>query len=86
MQGLKFSEVSKIKKIVTVGYVEYSIPEYYTQQYNLFAEEIALLFEGFQNAGNYTATFDGTEIAGCMYVYQLRGNKFIETKKLVLLK
>jgi hypothetical protein len=54
--------------------------------YNLLGEEVATLFEGVRNIGNYTATFDGTKLASGVYVYQLHANNFTDTKKLLLLK
>ncbi|MCK4297304.1 MAG: endo-1,4-beta-xylanase [Candidatus Marinimicrobia bacterium] len=62
--------------------------------YNLLGKEVATLFEGVQLAGDYVASFDGSGLAGGVYLYQMKArqinarqaNNFVETKKFVLLK
>ena len=69
--------------------IKYSIPEdsYISLKvYNLLGEEVAILFEGNQEAGYHVATFDGRGLAGEVYYYRLKSDNFDETKKLVLLK
>ena len=69
--------------------IRYSVPkESYTsiKVYNLLGEEIAVLFEGYQKAGKFTATFDGIGFTSGVYFYQIQAENFIDTKKLVLLK
>jgi len=69
--------------------IRYSVPkESYTsiKVYNLLGEEIAVLFEGYQKAGNFTATFDGIGLTSGVYFYQIQAENFIDTKKLILLK
>jgi len=69
--------------------ISYSVPQsgYLSLKvYNLLGEEIATLFEGFQPAGNYVATFDGNRLASGVYLYQLKAANFVETKKLILSK
>ncbi len=69
--------------------IAYSVPKsgYISLKvYNLLGQEVATLFEGVRHAGNYVVTFDGRELSGGVYLYQLKANKFIETKKLILLK
>jgi len=36
--------------------------------------------------GRYTATFDASKLASGMYVYQIKTNDFMATKKMLLLK
>jgi hypothetical protein len=54
--------------------------------YNLLGQEVAILFEGVRQAGNYQATFDGSRLASGIYLCRMKANHFVETKKLVLLK
>jgi hypothetical protein len=59
--------------------------------YNLLGQEVATLFEGIRQPGNYEATFDGSDLASGVYLYRLSANhngatNFSETMKLVLLK
>lgn len=75
-----FNPTTQIKySIPHTGYISLKV-------YNLLGEEIATLFEGIRQAGNYVATFDGSKCASGVYFYRLRSGNFVETKKLVLLK
>ena len=67
----------------------YSVPQSGTitlKVYNLLGVEVATIFSGAREAGNYTALFDGKELASGMYLYRLQANNFVETKKFLLLK
>jgi hypothetical protein len=54
--------------------------------YDVLGKEIAVLVNEYKNAGNYSTTFDASDLASGVYVYQLHVNDFVATKKLVLLK
>jgi alpha-L-fucosidase 2 len=54
--------------------------------YNLLGQEVASLFEGIQQAGNYTATFDGSGLSSGLYLYRMTAENFTDAKKAVLLK
>ncbi|MEJ2627488.1 MAG: carbohydrate binding domain-containing protein, partial [bacterium] len=69
--------------------IRYSVPRraYITLKvFNLQGEEVAILFQGFRPAGDYLASFEGTAFASGIYFYQLKANKFVKTKRLLLLK
>jgi endo-1,4-beta-xylanase len=69
--------------------IKYSVPQsgYISLKvYNLLGVEVATLFAGVRQAGNYIAAFDGKELASGVYLYRLQANNFMETKKLILLK
>jgi endo-1,4-beta-xylanase len=69
--------------------IEYSIPYsgYISLKvYNLLGQYVLTLFEGFRNAGNYKITFNAGELASGVYLYRLKADNFINTKKLILLK
>jgi endo-1,4-beta-xylanase len=69
--------------------INYSVPvkSYISLKiYNLIGEEVAMLFEGVREAGNYTATFDGNGLASGVYFYRLQANNFVDTKKFILMK
>jgi hypothetical protein len=83
-----FNPVTRIKYSVPVkGYVSLKV-------YNLLGQEVATLFAGIKQPGDYVAIFDGSGLASGIYMYQLKaqptGNtqakKSLITKKLVLLK
>jgi hypothetical protein len=54
--------------------------------YNLLGQEVATLYEGTRQPGSYEATFDGSRLAGGVYLYRLSASDFLTTKKLMLLK
>jgi hypothetical protein len=84
--------------------INYSLPKnsFITLKvYNLLGQEVKTLFEGYQQRGNYTVTFDGSGLASGVYLYCLiaenhesgltdskagSGRIFVETKKTILLK
>ncbi len=69
--------------------INYSIPQkgYVSLKvYNLLGREVATLIAGVQEAGNYSAPFDGTGLASGVYFYRLQAGSVSITKKLVLMK
>jgi hypothetical protein len=71
--------------------IRYQIPAsgYVTLKvYDLLGKEVASLIDEYQQAGIYHSTFSilHSTLSSGIYFYQLRAGKFIETKKLILLK
>ncbi len=69
--------------------INYSVPmnSYLTVKvYNLLGQEVATLFEGMQNAGNYTAEFTAAGLSSGVYMYRLHSDNVSITKKFVLMK
>lgn len=69
--------------------ISYSVPQsdhISLKVYNLFGQEVATLFEGVRQAGNYEVMFDGKGLASGVYLYQLKAGNFVVIKKLLLLK
>jgi len=69
--------------------INYSVPNsgFVTLKvYNILGQEVTTLFSGQLHAGNYDATFDGSQFAGGVYIYRLEAGKTSISKKLVLLK
>ena len=56
------------------------------QVYDLLGKEVATLFKGTCQVGNYDVSFDGSGLSNGVYFYQMKSDNFIETKKLVLIK
>lgn len=72
-----------------VTQIAYSIPHdgYISLKvYNALGQEVAILFEGMQPAGNYVSTFDANGLASGIYIYKLQAPGFSESKKLILLE
>jgi hypothetical protein len=63
----------------TSGYITLKV-------YNLIGQEVKTIFEDVRQPGDYTVTFDGKGLSSGVYLYQLRSENFVETKKLLLLK
>jgi len=69
--------------------IEYSVPRnsfISLKVYSLIGQEVATIFEGVRQTGNYTALFNGNNLSSGVYFYQLKGNNFVESKKFVLLR
>ena len=54
--------------------------------YDALGSEVKTLVNEKQNAGNYSVTFDGSNLPSGIYFYKLVTEKFSETKKMVLVK
>lgn len=54
--------------------------------YDIDGNEVAQLFEGYQEAGNHLTLFDGSNLSSGVYFYRLSSPSFSESKKLILLK
>ncbi|OGU50568.1 MAG: hypothetical protein A2006_02695, partial [Ignavibacteria bacterium GWC2_35_8] len=54
--------------------------------YNVLGEEIKTLVNEEKTKGRYIYNFDGSDLATGVYIYHLRVNDFISSKKLMLLK
>jgi photosystem II stability/assembly factor-like uncharacterized protein len=69
--------------------IKYSIPtESFVRIkiYNLIGEEVATLVNEEKTIGNYEVEFNATSLPSGIYFYQLKAGKFVETKKMVLMK
>ena len=54
--------------------------------YNLLGKEVATLVDDVKQAGSHSVTFDGSGLAGGVYLYQLKTANYTETKKCLFLK
>jgi hypothetical protein len=69
--------------------INYHIPEsgFVTLKvYDVIGKEVANLISENKTPGNYNVTFDASNLPSGIYVYQLKVNSFIETKKMILMK
>ena len=69
--------------------IEYSLPlsgDVSLIVYNLLGEEVARLFDGFQQAGVHNTSWDASNLSSGIYLYRLQAGDFVQTKKLLLLK
>lgn len=54
--------------------------------YDILGREVAILENGFKNAGYYSVEFDAGKLSSGIYFYRIVAGNFSETKKLMLLK
>lgn len=69
--------------------ISYSIPTtglVTLKVYNILGQEVATLFSGMRNAGNYEETFDGSKLASGVYFYRLQTGNQTLVKKMLMLK
>lgn len=61
------------------GYVSLSI-------HNVLGQEVASLVQGEQKAGWYDVSFNASNLPSGIYIYRLHAGKFVEAKKMLLLR
>ena len=69
--------------------IEFSIPiagHVALKVYNSLGQEIVTLVDDIKSAGNYLVEFNASELASGIYYYKISTGKFIETKKMLLVK
>ena len=54
--------------------------------YDLLGKEISTLVNRNQTAGAYTVDFDASHLASGIYIYTLRANQYIKSRKMILLR
>ncbi len=69
--------------------ISYQLPEagrVSLKIYDLLGREIVSLVNEEKQAGNYQVQFDASNLASGLYFYRLKTEKFVETKKMILLR
>jgi len=69
--------------------IRYQIPEPVTvtlKVFDMLGNEVATVVKENQPAGNYSITFDGSNLTSGVYFYKLQAGKFAEIKKFILMK
>jgi aminopeptidase N len=54
--------------------------------FNILGKEVATLVNNEQDAGSYSVDFDASNLKSGVYFYRIEAGKFIDTKKMILLK
>jgi len=54
--------------------------------YDVLGNLVTTLVDEYKSAGSYEVEFKGTELSSGMYFYQLKTEKYLETKKMILIK
>ncbi|MBU0475019.1 MAG: T9SS type A sorting domain-containing protein [Bacteroidetes bacterium] len=73
--------------------IAYSIPENLIGEqnvklsiFNILGQEIEVLVNAVQSAGNYEVEFNASHLSSGTYLYQLKSGSFVMTSKMLLLK
>jgi photosystem II stability/assembly factor-like uncharacterized protein len=69
--------------------IKYSIPHegiVTLKVYNTIGEEVAVLFNGYRQAGSYETEFEAYGLPSQIYIYRLQSGSYTDTKKMILLK
>ncbi len=69
--------------------VEYALPaaqRVYVAVYNMIGQEVAVLADGFAEAGVHSIRFDASGLSSGMYIYQIRTQSSVITQKMTLIK
>ncbi len=69
--------------------INYQMPEngFVTLKiYDILGKEVATLVNEQKNQGRYSVNFDASRLASGVYIYQLRVNDYVSSKKMLLLK
>jgi hypothetical protein len=69
--------------------IKYSVPEtgdIRLAVYNLIGEEVAVLVDGFSEAGFFEVTFDASSLPSGAYFYKLQSGNNVVAKKMLLMK
>lgn len=69
--------------------INYSVSQNITvtlKVYDILGRLVKTLVNEYQNAGNYTVTFDGSGLASGIYFYKIEAGDYVQSKKMVLVK
>ena len=72
-----------------VTVINYSIPENSViniKVYDILGREVKHLVNEYKPAGNYSVSFDGSNLSSGVYFYKLEAGNFSEIKKMILMK
>jgi hypothetical protein len=69
--------------------IAYSIPQSTNVMmvvYNSIGQNVKVLENGFKNAGNYTVSFNASELPSGVYFYRIEAGQYTQIRKMMLLK
>lgn len=72
-----------------VTQIEYEVPQsshVTIEVYNMLGQSVTTLVDGFVQAGTNTVSFDGSDLASGIYMYQMTAGDFVQTRKMTLMK
>jgi hypothetical protein len=69
--------------------INYTIPKagnVSLKVYNVIGQEVATLFNGYQEASKYQVSFNASNLASGIYIYTINAGSFTQSKKMMLIK
>jgi hypothetical protein len=69
--------------------IQYQVPQGSNVKivvYDALGRQVAVLVDGFQNAGTYTTNFNASNFASGIYFYRMEAGNFVKVNKMLLLK
>lgn len=54
--------------------------------YNMLGQEVAILVDGWKNAGQYEVTFDASNLSSGVYLYRVQADNVVTTKRMMFIK
>ena len=54
--------------------------------YDVLGNEVATLVDEYRSAGSYEVEFDASELSSGVYFYRLQAGKYVQSKKMILIK
>jgi len=82
-----FNPTTTIEYTIPMGNTLHATPQpVQLKIYDMLGREVATLVNEQKQPGNYTITFDGSNLSSGVYYYQLKTRGFIMTKKMLLLQ
>jgi hypothetical protein len=54
--------------------------------YDIIGNEVSILADGYIDAGSYSVTFNASNLASGIYLYELKSNEFVSRKKMMFIK
>jgi hypothetical protein len=84
--SLKQNYPNPFNPVTSINYQIHQAGKVELKVYNVLGAEVATLVEGNQQTGNYTVSFDGSNLASGVYFYKLTNGNNTVTKKMMLMK
>jgi hypothetical protein len=69
--------------------IKYQIPKagmVTLKVYDILGKEVASLIDEFKNQGRYSINFNASKLASGVYIYQIKSNDYVSSKKMMLIK
>ena len=84
--ALKQNYPNPFNPVTNINFSVAAAGQYVLKVYNVLGQEIKTLMQDFLQPGSYNISFDGSDLASGVYLYQLSGSNKIFTKKMILMK